>query len=223
MEIPTLRVVSTVSDPEKAVTEIVNRKPDIVFLDIQMPRKSGFEIVEELHNTTINPFIVFVTAYDSFAIRAIRASVFDFLLKPLNPAELALTVDRVVKRVKDQSEKVSYVSLLEQVRVHKIKFSSTGGFVLVNPDDILYVLADWNYSEIHYSRTKFDTITLNLGAVEDILPVASFVRINRGTLVNLKYLERVNRKKRICLLKKDNETIEFKIPLLRIRLLEERL
>lgn len=221
--IPSIRVISTLTDPEKAVPEIVASRPDLVFLDIQMPGRTGFDIVEALHQTTANPFIIFVTAYDSFAIRAIRASVFDFLLKPVDPKELLLAIDRTAKKLAEQSGKANYSALLEQTRPRKIRFNSTGGFVLIHPNDILYVQADWNYSEIHYSREKFETITLNLGSVEEMLPQGNFVRINRAVLINLKYLERVNRKKRVCILKKENEVCEFKIPLLRIRYLEDRL
>jgi two-component system LytT family response regulator len=221
--IPSIRVVSVLTNPEKAVTEIVARKPDLVFLDIQMPGSNGFDIVAELHETTAAPFIIFVTAYDKFAIQAIRASAFDFLLKPVIPAELALAVDRAMKKLSEESDKISYTALLELTLARKIRFNSTGGFVLVHPDDILYVQADWNYSEIHFSREKFEMVTLNLGAVEDMLPHDTFVRINRGTLINLRYLDRVNRRKRICILKKEDEVVEFNIPLLRIRYLEDRL
>jgi two-component system, LytTR family, response regulator len=220
---PSLQLMATVSDPGKAVVEIVKHRPDLIFLDIQMPGHNGFEIVEELQKSTVTPFIIFVTAFDNYAIRAIRASAFDFLLKPVDKIELALSVDRFLKRYREHAEKISYTYLLEQTYRKRIRFNTTGGFVMVRPEDILYVQADWNYAEIYYNRRSFEMVTLNLGTVEEILPHESFVRINRAVIINLKYLERVNRRKRICILKKDGEEIEFRIPLLRIRILESRL
>ncbi|HLO58765.1 MAG TPA: LytTR family DNA-binding domain-containing protein [Bacteroidales bacterium] len=216
-----LKIADVVNDSKQALVSILHHKPDLVFMDIQMPGMDGFEITEALSHTSERPFIIYVTAYDKFAIKAIKASAFDYLLKPVNETDLALTMERFMEQYLIKQHKVEYTVLLEQALGKKIKFNTSGGFILINPHDILFIKADWNYCEIYTGNEKPELITMNIGSFEETLPKSCFARINRSTIINLAYLERVNRLKRICILKKDNKKYEFKIPILRIRELEK--
>lgn len=216
----TLQVSAKINEPGKALTSILQIKPDLVFLDIQMPGMSGFDILESLSQTEVKPFVIFVTAFDKFAIQAIRSSVFDYLLKPVDEGELTLAIERFMAQHKQKAQEVNYAALLGNASRKKIRFNTTGGFILLNPEDIVYIQADWNYSEIHLSKEKFELVTMNLGSVEEVLPAGYFARINRSVIINLTYLEKIQRGKRLCILKKDGVTFEFKIPLLRVRYLE---
>lgn len=220
---PYINLISAVSDPEKALGQILDIKPDLIFLDIQMPGKSGFEILQALEKTSVKPLVIFVTAFNDYVIQAIRAAAFDYLLKPVDLTELAVAVERAINKINLKKEESSYACLLELYSDKKIRFNSTGGFIMMDPKEIIFVQADWNYSEIHTNRNKFELVTMNLGSIEQLLPSIDFVRINRSVIVNLKYLVRVQRLKRICILKNDNDIFAFKIPLRRIRELEERL
>ncbi len=218
-----LRLVAKINDPKQALGSIIQMKPDLVFLDIQMPVMSGFDILEALNQTAIRPFVIFVTAFDQYAIQAIRASAFDYLLKPVDREELASSMKRFMDRFARQEREMSYAALLSQLSRKKIRFNTTGGFILIDPQDIIYIKADWNYSDIHLSQDKHETVAMNLGAIEETLPKASFARINRSVIINLAYLDKVQRGKRICVLKKDGITYNFRIPILRIRYLESLL
>jgi two-component system LytT family response regulator len=213
-------LLASCSNANKAIEIILQQKPDLVFLDIQMPGKTGFEIVEALQSTNVKPFIIFITAFDRFAIQAIKASAFDYLLKPIDPAELALSLERFLAHFDKREKEISYTTLLQQAIKKKIRFNTTGGFILVDPQDIVYIQADWNYSEIHYSREKYELVAMNLGRVEEILPQGMFARINRSVIINLSFLEKVQRSKRLCYLRKEDVVYEFRIPLLKIRNLE---
>ena len=215
-----LRLIAKINDAKNALEAIIRMKPDLVFLDIQMPLMSGFDMLDALNQTGIKPFVIFVTAFDRFAIQAIRASAFDYLLKPVDKEELALSVERFMVRFSQQEREVSYTAILEQLSGKKLRFNTTGGFVLIDPRDIIYIKADWNFSEIHLSQEKHETVAMNLGSVEEMLPQGCFARINRSVIINLTYLERVQRGKRLCVLKKDGITYNFRIPILRIRYLE---
>lgn len=218
-----LELLASVTDPGKAVHSILKVNPDVVFLDINMPGINGFEIVEVLHQTPLKPYIIFVTAFDKYAIQAIRTTAFDFLLKPINADELKNAIERLSGIQSKDSVENSYNYLTSISKKKKIKFNTTGGFILIDPDDILFIKADWNYSEIHYDQDTFELVSLNLGTVEGMLPEGNFARINRSVIVNLRYLDKVQRAKRVCVLKKGGKIYSFSIPVIRIRFLEDLL
>lgn len=93
-------IIETALSPEKAIKEILAQKPDIVFIDVEMPRISGFELVKEIRANLFNPTFIFVTAYNHYAIKAIKAEAFDFLIKPVDIDELHETIDRFLNRQK---------------------------------------------------------------------------------------------------------------------------
>lgn len=219
---PQVRIVAVESDALKAVNIIRDLAPDLLFLDIQMPGKSGFEIVDEIYRDDCKPEIIFATAFDRYAIEAIRYAAFDYLVKPVKPSELTSALERLSKKNNLQYNREEQIRRLFERAVNKgkIKFSTTGGFTLVNPADILYILADWNYSEIHYDGDSHELVTTNIGALEGILPRGDFFRINRSTLINIAYLTKVSRKKRLAYLIKNNQEYTFRIPVLNIRKLE---
>jgi two-component system, LytTR family, response regulator len=218
-----LKVIAKITDSESAIEQILIRKPDLLFLDIQMPGMTGFDILEVLNKTSVKPFVIFVTAYENFTIQAIRAAAFDYLTKPVDRRELAISIERVVNKIYLKEFEKNYTTLLKHATEKRIRFNTTGGFILIDPKDIVFIQADWNYSEIHFEKDKYELVVVNLGSIEKLLPKGDFARINRSVIVNLKYLNKVHRGKRLCILKKDNDTITFKIPLLRIRALEEML
>lgn len=221
---PRIEITATFNNPTEAVTGIVMNKPDILFLDIQMPVKSGFDIISDIRNAGIEPPVIFVTAYDKFAIEAIRSAAFDYLLKPVNERELSYSLERFISSNSVQESESRYVHLLEQVAGQKkIKFNTNGGFILVDPEEIIYIKADWNYSEIHLKGGKTELVTINLGSVEKSLPENLFMRINRSIIINISFLTRVKRITRSVTLTNDSNEYSFKIPLTKIRILERKL
>jgi len=220
---PGISVVASITDSGLAVAEIIEKKPDLLFLDIQMPGKSGFDILGELQRAGVKPCVIFVTAFENFAIQAIKASAFDYILKPVDRNELAVAVERAINQINGREPERSYSLLLEMTSRKKLRFNTAGGFILIDPSEIVYIQADWNYSEIHLGKDKYEVVVVNLGEIEKMLPAAGFARIGRSVIVNLKYLSKVQRTKRLCILKKDEEIFQFKIPLLRIRDLEKLL
>ena len=102
----------------------------------------------------------------------------------------------------------------------KIKISTTGGFSLISPADVVYIQADWNYSELFFDHGKSELATMNIGSLEESLPGNEFFRISLSIIINATYLKKVYRKKRQALLVKDGQEFTFPIPLLNIRKLE---
>ena len=216
-----INISDTISDSKEAVNKILELKPDLVFLDIQMPEKTGFEIVSELFSNNFKPDFIFVTAFDKFAIEAIRHAAFDYLLKPVDPLELHKALMRYAIKFKTENHENNIQSLVENtILKHKIKLSTAGGFTLIDVEEILYIQADWNYAEIFLCNGKSELVTMNLGSLEKSLPQSHFYRISRSIILNLAYLSKVSRVKRMALLTKDGKEYSFKIPFLNIRKLE---
>lgn len=220
-EYPEIRVVAAISDATKAADIILEKKPDLLFLDIQMPVKTGFEITRDLHEAGDPPSIIFVTGFDQFAIEAIRHAASDFLVKPVNPDELKQAITRLQVLPSKSSQAEQFARLIERtLSKPKIKISNAGGFSLISPADIIYIRADWNYSELFFSGEKRELATMNIGSLEESLPKNDFFRISRSLIINVTYLTKVSRKKREATLQKDGQEYKFPIPLLNIRRLE---
>ena len=190
-----------------------------------MPGKDGFELLREILNENMQPEVIFVTAFDKFAIDAIRFSALDYLLKPVSPYDLQNALIRFLGKPNNPdiaNTTASLHILLEKTVLHanKLKFNTHSGFFMVSPEDIIYVQADWNYSEVFLDDQKSELITINIGKLEEMLPKHLFYRISRSIIINISYLKRINRKKRIAILEKNGKEYTFKIPLLNIRKIE---
>jgi two-component system, LytTR family, response regulator len=221
INIPVIRIIDKENDPEKALEKIIHYKPDLLFTDINMPGKSGFELVSDIFHYGLKPEIIFVTAFDKYAIRAIRYAAFDFLLKPVNREELELAVRRLLERKQETVKDEQFNILMDHtIRRPKIKFNTTGGFIMIKPEEIVYIQADWNYADIFFDNETSETVTMNIGSLEALLPSTEFFRLNRSVIINTNYLARVSRKKLEAILIKDGKEYRFKIPLLNIRKLE---
>jgi DNA-binding LytR/AlgR family response regulator len=207
-----VRVAGTVTDSAKALAALLKHKPDVLFLDIQMPGITGFDVLRLIKEYELKSYIVFTTAYDQFAIKAIKAGAFDYLLKPIDPAELKDAIIKVKTDTASHSLEQRLESLEKAVQNHrKLRFNTRSGFILIHPDDIFYIEADANYSEIYLSKEKREVVSMNLGAVEDILP-NQFIRISRSVILNSHYLTKVSGVNRRCVMKKEGEEMEFRIP-----------
>jgi len=220
--IPDVEVVGKASSTDEALEMVINCQPDIVFLDIRMPEKNGFQLVEYLQKYLLNTHVVFVTAHAEFAINAMKVSAFDYLLKPVLMAELRETILRF-KALKRQMSPVATQEPLsgKSARQCKIKFNTRTGYILVSPDEIMYCEADVNYTTIFFGKENREVITVNLGRVEEILSLHSFYRISRSILINQQYLSKADRQKKHCVLEKGDEHIVLEISPTHIRDLEK--
>lgn len=224
LRIPDVEVIGKASSADEAFNMVINCLPDLVFLDVQMPEKNGFQLVDYLKKYMLNTTVVFVTAHAEFAINALKASVFDYLLKPVLMSQLTETILRFkaerllvmngknTERLKDKSDKPC-----------KIKFNTRTGYILVSPSEIMYCEADVNYTTLYFGKENREIITVNLGRVEEILVPYSFYRISRSILINQVYLSKADRQKKKCMLVKSDERVFLDIPPNHIRELEKLL
>lgn len=196
---PDIEICAQAHSADKGIAVIEKEKPDLVFLDIQMPGKNGFEVIQALSAMESPPVFVFVTAYDNYAIKAFEASAVDYILKPLSEKRLATTIERVRKLLSENTEaplESQLASLLNQVapkvgsEVLKISVEKNGRMRLLSPKDLIYC----SYKDSHILVHTFDEALpiygiATMDKLEQHLSGASFFRAHRSLLVNLDFIK----------------------------------
>ena len=217
-----LEVVGMADCVDEALALLEQEKPDLVLLDIQMPGKDGFHFIEQVKQREFEPGIIFVTAFDHYAIQAIRNSVFDYIMKPVRQEELYGAIARFRARdVKREGQNLSeLLRVLKGTETSKVKLNTRSGYILIYPPEVVYCKADGNYTHIQLSGGSREITTQNLGAIEELLNSGTFFRVSRSYLVNLKYLARVDRKNSLCVLEYKGDNYSVKIPSQKIKMLE---
>jgi two-component system LytT family response regulator len=200
---PDIKVLAKCENAVQGIREIAGHKPDLVFLDIEMPGKDGFFVAKELKSLEIDSTIIFVTAYDQYAIKAIKHAAFDFITKPIDPDELALAVTRFKSRNEKEIIKEKLECLSNYLDKQHIRFSTNRGFTLINPESIVYCQAEGNYTELIINDDERIVVTQQIGQIEKQLK-QNFIRISRSYLLNVYYLKEYNSKKKTVSLSIEN-------------------
>ncbi len=181
---------------------IMERLPDVIFLDVQMPVKDGFVLVEMLQALDKVPEIIFITAFEKFSIQAIKAAAFDYLLKPVKKEELRATLCRLRARLKQNRQMSQLKTLLDEVTSHqKIKIYDRHGFHLIDTSQVVFVNAEGSYCRFTISDGREITASMNMRKASELLTNSCFVKISRSCIINTHYLIRVDRKNLKCELK----------------------
>ncbi len=224
---PDVLVLNKCNNIDDAFVSIKTNKPDIVFLDIEMPGGTGFDLLHRLHDTPYIPTIVFVTAYNQFAIKAIKHAAFDYLLKPIDVDDINETLTHF--REKRDKQKNQYIKnksklLLNKLsEFQKLKFNMRNGVLFVDPDEILWFEASGSYSIIHFHSRKDEVVSVSLKNIEEQLIGLIFFRVSRSAIINLKYLTRIDRRNKLCVVQKDNQVFKISGSPLQLRQLENGL
>lgn len=207
-----VEITGTISDPEKILSAYLKASPDLLLLDIQLGTRTGFDVLQELHEHKLYPLVIFTTAHDQYLLKAIRSGAFDYLLKPIDKSELFEALTKVQRQLEEHSIEKRMEALEKAVKNHrKLSFNTRSGLILIHPDEIFYIEADASYSEIHLSATKREVVSMNIGAVLDLLP-SQFIRISRSLIINSYYLAKLSGNDRLCILRKETEEKKFKVP-----------
>jgi two-component system LytT family response regulator len=204
--------IRTAHSVDMAFTELNRFEPDIIFLDIKMPGKDGFTFIQDLPSSINRHKIVFVTAFDQFAIKAIKNQAFDYLLKPVNRKELKQCITRFIEHnTSDNGVAATAKSVEAHERITRIKVNTRNGTLFINPDDILFCKAEGNYTTVCTGK-KQHLCSMNLGKVVELLPKNGFVRVGRSYIVNYAYITMLDRKECTILLIRNGESATVKIP-----------
>ncbi len=184
-EHPEIQVVGECANVEEAKSKISSLGPDVIFLDIEMPEQSGFDLLNELEGA---PQIVFVTAYEDYALKAFDVNAFDYLTKPVLPNRLKETVQKLLKEndeLKELSSKKGTLLLTDKIF---IKDGEKCWFV--NMKDIILFKSEGNYVRILFKDDK-PLVLMSLNSLENRLDDSAFFRANRKYIINLQWVDRI--------------------------------
>jgi two-component system LytT family response regulator len=186
-------VIAVCNGAENAVLQIQEQHPQLVFLDVEMPGMTGFELLEGL--TEINFDIIFTTASDQYAIRAIKFGALDYLLKPIDKVELREAVDKFLNRTQRDPLKqfkalFSHIRKSDELSIQKIALPTLHGYELIPLNNIIFCESSSNYTEIRLNDGKHMLISRTLKDIEHLLDRQPFFRAHNSYLVNLNYAVR---------------------------------
>jgi two-component system LytT family response regulator len=191
---PEIEITGEYDDGRKAVAAIQKTPPDLLFLDVQMPELDGFGVLEALGAGPM-PVIVFVTAYDQFAVRAFEVHAVDYLLKPFDRERFQKALHRATEQVKNRDASNFHhrqSALLTDVLSSKLAVKSGGHVVWVKLEEIDWIGSADNYAELHVGA-KSHLLRETLGALEARLAPGKFVRISRSAIVNAQRIKELHR------------------------------
>lgn len=205
-----IEIVASLPSVKEAVMSIKSLKPDIVFLDIEMPKENGLQLFEYF-NESYDFEVVFITAFQKYALKAFRFAALDYLLKPVDYRQLGETIGRFRKRSGNNTKlKIdTYFNNLNSVidTNKKILFPSNNGYNIVKINNIIYCQAEINYSTAYTTDNKSYTCSHTLKYLEEMLPENIFFRVHKSYLVNLNYVKSFDRKRGIAILE-NNKAID---------------
>jgi two-component system LytT family response regulator len=190
--LPEVAVVAVCYNAKDALAAIRQYTPDLLFLDVEMPKMNGFEMLEQL--SSVNFDIIFTTSYNHYAIKAIRFSAIDYLLKPVDEEELKYAVQKVIQR-SQKTIPEQFEVLLQKINqpstpINKIALPTLEGFQMIKIDSIISCESDSNYTTLRLKNDRKIIVCRNLKDLEDLLEEHSFARVHRSYLVNLNEIEK---------------------------------
>jgi two-component system LytT family response regulator len=206
---PQVEVIGQYTNSLEALPALRIMKPALVFLDIEMPFLNGFQLLEKIGDI---PFqVIFITAYDQYAVRAFRFSALDYLLKPVDTIDLVSAVRKAEQRVKLHPGQLDllrqYLPSGSVTLPHRIALPHASGLVFVDLQKILYCEADNNYTRCHLENGEQYLVSKTLGDVQEVLEPQDFLRVHRQYLVNLPHVRKLVKGEGIYLLLSNGASI----------------
>ncbi len=211
---PKVKIKGIAKSVQEARQMLGSFKIDLVFLDIAMPNEDGFSLLPDLNKCSAS--VIFTTAYNQYALKALKASAVDYLLKPIDIEELKDAIEKAVVWICLNHNKSSNIStyseqlnsleenLNEIKKITKLNLPHLNGFNIIDVSSIIYIKADSNYSIFHLENQSRVVVSKHLKEYEDILENTGFSRIHKSTLINLKHLKKYSNKKGLMVTMSDD-------------------
>ena len=209
-QVTLLGTANNAADGKKLIQDL---SPQLIFLDIEMPYGNGFDLLQSLPE--IKAEIIFITAFDQYALNAFRYAALDYLLKPVNIEQLEDAVRRAELRIKEKKANQNYELLLRNLEEkdatkQTLVFSDKGQEYLVQLADIMYIIADGSYTHVH-TTGRVIVSTKNLKDFEYMVPPTAFCRIHHGHIVNKNHIAKLKKGRGGSVLMKDGKELEIAV------------
>jgi two-component system, LytTR family, response regulator len=184
-----IQIVAESGKPEEALDLIERENPDLIFLDIQMPGMTGFELLDELEGKA--PEVIFVTAYDEYALKAFEVNALDYLMKPVEESRLQESIDKIAKRIEKKKSEEHVRANDGKLELHDQVFLKDGEKCwFVELEKIRLFESEGNYVRVYFDESR-PLILKSLNALTDRLSEKFFFRASRKHIVNLRWIEKV--------------------------------
>ncbi len=206
-----IEVIAKVDSMLSAFEAITNKEPDLVFLDIEMPNGNAFDLLEKFKKINFN--IIFTTAYDHYAIKAIKFSAVDYILKPIDPEELITAVKRFEnqsgqKNTLDKQFKTLLSNARPENKLKKVGIPDGDGLIFINLSDIVRCDSDGNYTFFILTNGKKIIASRTLGEYEQMFADDNFFRVHRSHLINLEHVKKYIKGEGGYVVMSDNSQVE---------------
>jgi two-component system LytT family response regulator len=190
---PAVQVVAECENGEEGIKRIEEKDPAIVFLDVEMPRMNGFTMLQQLHKRNFE--LIFITAYDHYAIQAIKFSALDYLVKPIEIKELVQAIGRVEEKQRNSLPNQRLELLLQNLEQNKeerlcIALPTNNGLEFIRMEYIVHLEAHDNYTHIFLNDNRKYVVSRTLKEFEELLPAKTFFRIHNSHIINKNFADR---------------------------------
>lgn len=209
---PEISIVYKSNDPQEALTRLAEIKPDLLFLDVEMPVMTGFELLEQMGERDFD--VIFTTAYSQYAVQAFKAKAVNYLLKPLDEKELkeAVAAWKETKGIRKENSSKRIDGLLDYLKKegilkNKIALPVADGIEFIDVDEIMYCKSQSNYTTFHLSNGKKLLLSKTISGVEKMLSSYFFIRTHRSFLINPNYMKKYFHSEGGFILMQDDESI----------------
>lgn len=193
---------------QSGIEAIEKHQPDIVFLDIQMPDGTGFDVIRSIDNKTFE--VIFITAHEEFAIKAIKFSALDYLLKPIDSTELKAALEKALDTIDYKKESSQFEALQKNIQPNekrRLVLKTQESVHVVELDQIIRCEADRNYTSFFLKDNKKILVSKTLKDYETLLSAHNFLRVQQSHLVNIEYVDRYDKKNGGAVVMKDGSEV----------------
>jgi len=203
-------ILETAENVAVAIKKINIFNPDIVFLDVNMPDGTGFDVLRNLKNYNFK--IIFITGHEEHAVKAIKFSALDFILKPVNSLELANAVKLALSKIKESNEQIKIETLLTNLnqlnnKPEKLILNTSDKIYIIYTKDIIRCQSDNNYTIFYLKNEDKIIMSKTLKEYESLLPENTFIRIHRSHLININFISHITKRDSGYIQMKDNTEI----------------
>ncbi|MHB0754397.1 LytR/AlgR family response regulator transcription factor [Polaribacter sp. M15] len=207
-----IKIVDSFTNPEEAISAVNYLKPDCVFLDIEMPKIDGFQLLSHLKFRDFD--LVITTAYDNYALKAFKENAIDYLLKPIDNDDLVKVVDKIKKNKLNKQLGFSVKDLLPTIekKNKKIAIPLSGKVVFLNIEEVMYCKSDGNYTTLFLSDGTSYLYSKKIKDVYELLNTEAIVRVHQSYLVNMNYVKEYVKNEGYYLILENAKTIPVSKP-----------